>query len=206
MGEKKPRNPFYKSWGFWAILVVLGFLANQGEKSGGSGPAVAQQAKSAQPAPVIPETQQKFLEVVASAQKEARGAANDMQRGGIKAARDQQLCAVMKSRTVTGWIGRVKLVDANSDGKGVFSVELAEDVRVKTWNNAFSDMSEKTMFEPGSAIFNTAAGLKKGQLIRFSGTFFRGTEGDCLREASLTLSGKVQDPEFIMRFSSIEPL
>lgn len=209
MKEEKQRKLFYKSWSFWAILVVvLGFMGSQGENGTNSSGPSGQQAPSSQPPPVLPETQQQFLQIVTSAQKEARNAENDMQRGGIKAIRDQQLCSLMKSRSITGWIGTVKLVDANSDGKGVFSVKIAGDVRVKTWNNAFSDMSDKTMFEPGSAMFNTASSLKKGQMIRFSGSFLKGyrADGDCLREASLSLSGKVQDPEFIFRFSSIEPM
>ncbi|WP_238912517.1 hypothetical protein [Achromobacter xylosoxidans] len=207
MGEKKQRKPFYKSWSFWAILIVVGIaLGGKGEKDTIASSANARSDAVAQTAPAQPKDQQEFLQIVAAAQRQARGAENDMQRGGIKASRDQQICAAMKSRSVTGWIGTVKLVDANSDGKGVFTVEISDDVRIKTWNNAFSDMSDKTMFEPGSAMFNTASNLKKGQRVKVSGSFLKGTQGDCLKEASLSLSGKVQDPDFIFRFLSIEPM
>lgn len=206
MVEKKQRKPFYKSWGFWAILIVLGILLGGKGEQETIANSVGTQSKAAVAAPEFPKDQQEFVQIVVSAQKQARNTENDMQRGGIKAARDQQICAVMKSRAVSGWIGTVKLVDANSDGKGVFTVEIAHDVRVKTWNNAFSDISDKTMFEPGSALFNTASQLKKGQRVKFSGMFLKGSQGECVREASISLSGKVQDPDFIFRFSSVEPL
>ncbi|WP_238888600.1 hypothetical protein [Achromobacter insuavis] len=206
MVEKKQRKPFYKSWGFWAILIVLGILLGGKNEQDTIASSAGTQSNAAVAVPELPKDQQEFVQIVASAQKQARNTENDMQRGGIKAARDQQICAVMKSRAVSGWIGTVKLVDANSDGKGVFTVEIAHDVRVKTWNNAFSDISDKTMFEPGSALFNTASQLKKGQRVKFSGMFLKGSQGECVREASISLSGKVQDPDFIFRFSSVEPL
>jgi uncharacterized protein YecT (DUF1311 family) len=45
--------------------------------------------------------------------------------------------------------------------------------------------------------------LKKGQTVAFSGRFLPGSEGDCLRESSLTLSGKVASPEFIFQFDAV---
>jgi hypothetical protein len=198
----KPKKPFYKSWAFWLILVALVIAFNSGEKGG----ATPTQKTAVQPSAPLPEVQLAFVQTVGEAQNKARSAENDMQRGGIKAARDKQLCSQLKSRAVKEWIGKVQRVDANSDGKGVFSVEIAKNVEVKTWNNSFSDVIHKTMLEPGTPLFNTAASLKKGQLIKFSGTFFNGSEGDCLAESSLSLSGKVKDPEFIFRFTAIEPL
>ena len=32
-------------------------------------------------------------------------------------------------------------------------------------------------------------------MVKFSGTFLPGTEGDCLRESSLSLNGKIRSPE-----------
>lgn len=47
--------------------------------------------------------------------------------------------------------------------------------------------------------------MKPGDLVDFSGTFLRGSDGDCLEESSLTLEGKVESPDFIFRFASISP-
>ncbi|MGA8086269.1 MAG: energy transducer TonB, partial [Terracidiphilus sp.] len=130
---------------------------------------------------------------------------NDMQRGGVKARRDNAVCQQMSSLNVSDWVGTVATVDSNSDGKGVFSVNIAPDISVQTWNNAFSDIEDNTLMPPSSAVFNAASATKPGQSIIFSGTFLRGSEGDCLREGSMTLQGKVGSPEFIFRFSQVAP-
>jgi hypothetical protein len=198
----KPKKPFYKSWIFWLIVVVVTIAFNSGDKTGA--PTTVKAA--AQPSAPLPEPQLQFVRTVSDAQSKARSAENDMQRGGIKAARDKQMCSQLQTRSAKDWIGKVERVGANSDGKGVFSVEIAKDVEVKTWNNALSDAFHKTMLEPGTPLFDTAASLKKGQMIKFSGTFFSASDGDCLVESSLSLSGKVKNPEFIFRFTAIEAL
>jgi hypothetical protein len=51
--------------------------------------------------------------------------------------------------------------------------------------------------------------LKKGQAVRFSGKFFRSKDEDgaeCLEESSLTLEGKLSKPEFIFRFTDVNPI
>ena len=102
------------------------------------------------------------------------------------------------------WAGQE--IGANSDGKGVLAIAISKRITVKTWNNDFSDLMHHTLMQPGSPLFNTASGLKVGQKVKFSGTFFKGVSGDCLYESSLRLQSKVEDPEFIFRFSSITPM
>jgi TonB family protein len=72
-----------------------------------------------------------------------------------------------------------------------------------TWNNDISDMADNTLIDPGSPLFQTASSMKPGQTVQFSGHFFSGSEGECLKEGSITLSGKLREPEFIFQFSSI---
>lgn len=81
-----------------------------------------------------------------------------------------------------------------------------EGIIIKTWNNSLSDMGDHTLIEPGSAVFNTASNFSEGQIIKFSGTFLRGIENECVRESSLSLQGTLDEPEFIFRFSSVSPL
>lgn len=128
-----------------------------------------------------------------------------MQRGGVKAHRDKSLCAQLSSLSVSDWVGTVKTIDSNSDGKGVLAVSLAPDITVQTWNNELSDIGSDTLIQPGTQLFASASAMKTGDLVRFSGTFLPGAEGDCLEEASLTLEGKVESPDFIFRFSGITP-
>lgn len=157
-----------------------------------------------QAAPVsIPPQEENFIKIISQAQADAKNADNDMQKGGIKVRRDKSICALMPNKAVKNWVGKVNKVGANSDGKGVLVVTLAKGVTLKTWNNDFSDMSAKTLIDPNSKLFQNASMLKKGDSITFSGTFLPGKDGECIYEGSMSLSGKLRDPEFIFRFSSV---
>jgi len=151
----------------------------------------------------LPTDEATFVRIVSSAQAEAKGAQNDMQVGGIKAKRDRALCDSGLSYVVNDWVGKIDRIDSNSDGKGVVSVSIASDILVKTWNNDLSDLVDRTLIEPGTPLFEAASSMSAGQYVTFSGLLFRGSDGDCVKEASLTLKGKVAEPEFIFRFDKI---
>lgn len=197
--EIAAKKPVYKKWWFWVVLVVV--LAALG-KGGGGGGTTSAGTSSAPPVP-LPQAEAQLIQIVSAAQAESRKAENDMQRGGVKAKRDRALCEAVTSLAVSGWIGTVEKIDSNSDGKGVLEIAIADDILVKTWNNAMSDIGSKTLIEPGSPVFQAASAMKRGQRVAFSGTFLKGSEGDCLAEGSLSLRGKIEDPEFIFRFSAI---
>jgi hypothetical protein len=71
-------------------------------------------------------------------------------------------------------------------------------------NNGFSDalMSQPTLIPVGSPVWSSAVHLKEGDRVRFSGRFLPGS--DYINEVSLTTSGSMADPEFLMHFISIE--
>jgi uncharacterized protein YecT (DUF1311 family) len=87
--------------------------------------------------------------------------------------------------------------------KGVLSVSIAPDILVKTWNNDLSDLIDRTLIQPGTPLFEAASSMAAGQYVTFSGLLYRGSDGDCVKEASLTLKGKVTEPEFIFRFDKL---
>jgi hypothetical protein len=207
MNTEVVKKPIYKKWWFWLIIViVLAAIGNHGKNSdnltasnSNSTPAIAAEK-------IAPEIEQKFIAIILDAQSKAKSAANDMQKGAAKSERDKELCALINNFQMNDWVGKVTKIDANSDGKGVLAISIANDVSVETWNNALSDISDGTLIEQGSNLFNAASNLKRGAMVKFSGQFFRGSEGDCLKESSLFLNGKVKEPEFIFKFSSISPL
>ncbi|EMH2077722.1 hypothetical protein NO938_003005 [Citrobacter freundii] len=143
-----------------------------------------------------------FVDVIEKAIIKSKSAKNDMQIGGIKALRDKEICNILQVKSVSNWIGQVKKVSANSDGKGVLALSLPSGILIKTWNNSFSDTKYNTLMEPGTEIFNRASELSVGDVVYFSGTFFEDND-NCISESSLSLSGKVKEPEFIFRFSDI---
>lgn len=164
----------------------------------GTSPAAAASA------PDLPALEARFIHAVSRAQNRSRAAANDMQRGGIKAERDRSICALISSaHTVSNWSGIVKTVDSNSDGKGVLAVLIADDVSVTTWNNDLSDFRDHTLIEPESLLFDAVSKMHVGQHVFFSGSFEAGEGKECIGEESLTLHGKLEEPEFTFKFSAV---
>jgi hypothetical protein len=188
----------------FGIVAVIIHYALKGPVAG-SATASESSSSSESSSPVLPSTEARFVQVILEASANASQAQNDMQKGGIKARRDRELCNIMPSLSAQDWVGTLKTIDSNSDGKGVLAIEVAHDVVVQTWNNEFSDMFSHTLIQPGSAVFETASAMKSGQLVTFSGSLLRGSDGDCFQEGSLRLDDKIEAPKFIFRFASIGP-
>jgi hypothetical protein len=205
--EKKGCLYFIKLSGL-VILALIVFGAVFREKDGQGGGASGTSSGTAQVAAAayqttMPESQKRFIAIVKEAQIASRSASNDMARGGVLANRNNALKNMMLD--VSDWTGKVTKVDSNSDGLGVLEIEVADGITVCTWNNALSDIGEKTLLEPGSALFNAAASLSRGQYIKFSGRFFRDDESG-FGEQSLSLRGKLDKPDFTFKFSSVTKL
>jgi hypothetical protein len=151
----------------------------------------------------MPSDQRSFLSAIDSGRSAYRSGSNDMQRGAARPARAKAICSALgRSKEVRDWVGQVATLSSNGDGKGVFGVTIAKDVTVATWNNALSDIGDRTLIEPDSALFRKASALSKGQWVKFSGTF-RPSDVDCAKESSLTLAGSMTDPDFVFRFSDV---
>ena len=194
--------------GVLAVLFVLGLIFGEDTETTKYQTIAEAKKQGVEPPPVIakrPDDQTKFVNIIITAQREAKKVSNDMQLGGVKAKRNTDICSVLQSYHVVNWTGYVERIDSNSDGKGVLSVEIVPSVYIKTWNNSFSDISTNTLISQNSDLFKVASSLETGDPIIFSGNFFR-DGGDCIDEQSLTLEGKTTQPEFTFRFSKIMPI
>jgi len=201
MSEEKTKKPFYKKWWVWVLAIIV--IAGIGSQ-GGDNPKTEQSAKLAEDLVILtrPDQQKNFVVIVSNAIKAAKNVENNMQKGGILNTRGKEICNLLKTRAVKDWTGWVESIDTNSDGKGVLGIKLARNIHVETWNNALSDIMSKTLIEPGSALFNAVASMKKGNSVKFSGTFFK-DDTHCIAGQSMGLRGKVEDPEFTFRFSTV---
>ena len=151
-----------------------------------------------------PPAQKQFLNIVVKAQSSSISATNDMQRGGFLSTRSRKLCDLLRTIDFSpnNWIGTIDDVNSNSDGKGVLYIKLATDVFLKTSNNSFSDIGSNTLLEPTSPIFIAVAEMVKGDKVKFSGNFFT-QKPHCIYEKSLSLRGKISEPEFKFKFSKV---
>lgn len=152
-----------------------------------------------------PDLQTQFISVVNSATATFSAAGRDeFAQGATRPARRQAICATALGRepVVQDWVGQVSTRSTNNEGKGVLRISIGPDVAVKTWNNALSDIGDRTLIEPGSPAFNVMGTLRNGDWVRFSGRFFP-DQTDCVREPSMTIRGTMTSPEFIFRFDDI---
>ncbi|PTE15968.1 hypothetical protein [Pseudogemmobacter blasticus] len=154
----------------------------------------------------LPPQQAAFRDAIVTAREAFESAANDLAKGGTRPKRGKAICEAVPSRAVKDWIGTVYELTTNGDGWGVFSVEMEGDIWLSTWNNAFSDAGSNTLIDPSSELFAALAELQEGQQVVFSGSFFKDpTDGDCFDEKSLSLSGSMDQPEFVFDFSAVRP-
>jgi hypothetical protein len=166
-------------------------------------PAV-ETAPTAPAPPTRPADEQQFIRAVQESRTAFQQAANEMAQGGTRALRRERICQDLTGLEVSGWVSQINKLGSNSDGKGVLEVSLADGVTLATWNNDLSDISDNTLINPASPLFQSLAQMKVGDQVTFSGSFAP-SDVDCVREASMTLSGSMTDPDFVFRFSSVSP-
>jgi hypothetical protein len=154
---------------------------------------------------LAPEGQKEFVGVIEQFRQAYDNASNDMQAGAQRPLRAKALCSIVGDRRVKGWTGYIATLSSNSDGLGVLSIQIGEDIHASTWNNAFSDAGNDTLISADSEVFQQAAALAEGDPVKFSGRFLS-SDTDCLQEQSISQSGSMTDPEFTFRFSAVEPL
>ena len=192
-----------------ALLLIVALLANAGPREAatvGTPPPQPHAAATVPPRPITtaPEDQQRFMAVVSEFRERFRGAPNDMVRGAERPARAAALCAVVGGYVVRDWIGTVKTLSANTEGRGILAIALDRLTTLQTWNNMLSDGRDNTMLDPAGSVFQQASTLRIGQRVRFSGTLIA-DRIDCVREGSLTTSGAMTEPDVIFRFSDVQP-
>jgi hypothetical protein len=161
-------------------------------------------ARPSQTVNSIPDVEVRFIAAIENGRSVYKSGANDMAKGAARPLRAKELCGLLRSPTVSNWVGRVSKLSTNGDGKGVLEVQIDKDIVIKTWNNAVSDVGDNTLIDPASPLFKKASSLTEGKQVVFSGTF-RPSSTDCVKEGSLTMNGSLMEPEFIFRFSDVSP-
>jgi hypothetical protein len=152
-----------------------------------------------------PKDQQAVLAAVVAGREGYEDSDNELKQRQVQAQRSRALRAAVPTLKVVNWVGEIRSIDTNSEGKAVLELNIGDDTKVSTWNNALSDIGDDTLIPLDSPIYAVLVNLEEGAKIRFSGTFFRDDEQG-LKETSLTFNGQMKTPNFLMRFSSIAPL
>lgn len=195
-----------------AIFAVLAFGSGEsgssGSASSNSSTAAASTAPRSPPTDVqMPQSERDFCAVVAdtaAAYDAARRAgANELKLTAIRTARARALVKAMHNRgVVKDWVGTIAGMSTTGDGRAAVKVDLPCSVTVSTWNNSLSDTGSGTLIPQSSKLYDAFADLQKGATIRFSGKL-EPDDKNGFHEKSMTESGSMTDPDFLITFSAV---
>ena len=101
------------------------------------------------------------------------------------------------------WKGKIEEIDSVGDEYAYVSISVCKNVTIKTWNNEFSDMINKSLIHIDSEIYEILLDLEKGNSVITSGSFTE-SDSDYFQEGSITNSGSLSEPEYIVHFSKIQ--
>lgn len=159
-------------------------------------------SNSSSPYGTYPASESEFVATIESATKDLAGDITDLQRSQFIEMRDQKLCVILSGIQVDNWVGTVHDIGATGDGYAYVEIEIAPSIVVQTWNNALSDLLDKTLIKPDASFFKTVVPMKVGTKVSFSGDFVASTNS-CLKRANITEVFYGTDPNFVFRFSNI---
>jgi len=213
-------RPWYKKKRFiipFALMVlIVGFGGSSSSDSEDTNSASVEASASEAPEEVIPtedpnmsdyglypQSQVDFISLVEKAREDLGDAETDLQESVIVRGRDKALCGVLSSRVANKWVGEVKDVGANGEGKAYLEIEIANDIRVQTWNNALSDIFDNTLIPTSSKFFDRLVAMQKGDLVYWSAKFLSESDS-CLKGANLTEYFYGKDPKFIVDFKDVK--
>lgn len=163
-----------------------------------------QQTSGASAAIAVPAAQGTLVEALGRYAKDYKAAANQLQKSALRTARARDLERTIPNRSFSGWLGTLKELTTTSDGKAAVVVELVGSrAHLRTWNNALSDVGSDTLIPQGTSLYQKLSAMSPGNSLRLSGEFLA-SDKDYLKEASMTEQGSMTEPEFVVKFSSLE--
>jgi len=104
------------------------------------------------------------------------------------------------------WVGQVSKI--KKDSLGTYSVAITlqgSSITVKTHESSVDDLDLGTQLKSADPLYNIVQGLKEGQSVLITGTFFE-SQRDGLIESSTDDQSSFETPNFIARFETIKPL
>lgn len=152
-----------------------------------------------------PTNQIDFENVVTKFIEPYKQAKNELKKSSIRSERMSAISNTLDGFAVIEWVGKINDLSTNSEGKAILSIRITPDIEIKTWNNALSDISAKTLIDQNSNLYNQLMELEIGENVKFSGVFFS-SEDNFIQETSLTEEGSMMNPEFSMKFSTVTPI
>ena len=206
-----PNSSKAPSWIVSVIMVLaistrLGhhYISESSASTTDSTPDRAPTADSAA-AIAIPAEEKAFIEIVRGYITSYGDAANELKKSAVRVSRKQKLQELVSTLEFKGWIGRIDEMTTTSKGNAALSIKLSNgSLMLQTYNNELSDLGDDTLIPINSDLFNRVANLKTGMTVKVSGNFLADDQ-DFIKEGSITEEGSMTEPEFIVKFTQVEP-
>jgi hypothetical protein len=150
-----------------------------------------------------PESQKFIISVIDEYAEKYNEADNELKKSRIFKDRSKKISSRFENGRIKGalfekWIGIITDMGTNGDGDAYVTIKINDKLSIKTWNNSFSDLGDRTLIKHGSKIYDSLENLKKGDRVIFS--------AEISKFGNLTEEGKMKSPEIIAKFTRIEPL
>ena len=197
---------------FGAVIIIVIVIAIIGYIAGGSNTNTSSSSSSSsRPTETVytldirPDSQKRLIEICIKYDSEYRRGANELQKSATRTNRRREL-QQLGLRSVNNWIGTLSSFGTNRDGKAYITINMDDNVSVKTWNNALSDNEDNTLIAQDSSLYRNLSNMRTGARVRFSGSFLTGDDRDFFKVSNFTETFAMSTPEFLMRFTAVSLL
>ncbi|MCA1867627.1 zinc ribbon domain-containing protein [Agrobacterium genomosp. 3] len=151
----------------------------------------------------MPEKQLAFIAIISEYERRFASAANELQQNAFRYKRREAIMASLGPQLrVSEWVGTLRKLETNGDGKAVIAVRIAPDVDLLTWNNSLSDSLHGTLIDKGTQLYGVLMDMAVGDKVKVAGNFFP-ADADGVFENSMTIRGAMTAPEFLFKFTDI---
>lgn len=187
---------------FGALFLISMFVSESKENANESSPTKRVRASISYK---ISGEQASFSKEVARYVELFSDAKNELREVALRGERALSLSEILVSRDVSGWRGEITELATTSNGNAILTVTIDPHVRIKTWNNALSDLLDDTLIAQNHPVYGSLLDRQQGDTIVFSGSFLPSGE-DFIKEASLTIRGSMKSPEYLFHFNDVHLL
>ena len=149
-------------------------------------------------------TENSLIAAIDKAAADYNNAPNEMAQGAVRVSRRGALASLLAERDFADWQGTIESMSSTNDGRGgVLAVRISPHITLSTYNTYFADSDDHTLIQIGSPLWNSVVHMNVGDRVVISGQFVPDND-DYIKETSLTVSGGMTDPDFVVRFTSVE--
>ncbi len=132
----------------------------------------------------IPEDEEAFIAIVASAARAYKAGANEFQKSASRGEKAAALARIVSARSINGWVGIVSKMETTHSRNGVLVLTMPgnKSIQIETLNNDFLGVG--TLIPFGSELFHRVSSLSVGDRVIFDGIFGASSD-DHIEELSL---------------------